>query len=387
MKRASRAAIVGVGSTPYFRRGESLPSTELDLVYQALRRALDDAGLAAKDVDGVVTFAGSLDVGLLAEAVGLKDLRYAAVPMGGGSGSVGSVVLAESAIVAGLCDVVVVAKALQSVRRLGAVYAEKNDAAGDFMWPFGAVAPAHFFALMTQRHMFKYGTTRRHLAEVCITQRRHAIGHPYAAFQEPLTLDEYFGARILSDPLCVYDYTVESDGAVALIVARADRIPDLRSSPVAISGSVMGGDGAWGRGYIGQNMPEELYTTAGHTRLAERLYGQTGIQPQDIDVALLYDHFSPLVLMQLEDWGFCPVGMSGPFVVEGHMAWPDGNIPVNTHGGHLSEAYLVGMTHLVEGVEQIRGTAVKQVPGAELALVTGGPSVLPGSAVVLGREF
>jgi acetyl-CoA acetyltransferase len=387
MNAARRAAIVGVGATPYLRRGESLPRTEMDLVCEALRLALDDAGLATNDVDGVVTFAGTLDVGLFAETVGLEDLRYAAVPMGGGSGSVGSVVLAESAIAAGLCDVVVVLKALQSVRRLGAVYAEKSDAAGDFMWPFGAVAPGHFFSLMTQRHMFKYGTTRRHLAEVCMTQRRHAIGRPHAAFQEPLTLDEYFGARMISDPLCIHDYTVESDGAVALIVAPTDRIPDLRSTPVAISASVMGGDGAWGRGYIGQNMPDELYTTAGHTRLAERLYGQAGIQPQDIDVALLYDHFSPLVLMQLEDWGFCPVGTSGPFVMEGHTAWPDGNIPVNTHGGHLSEAYLVGMTHLVEAVEQIRGTAVKQVAGAELALVTGGPSVLPGSAVVLGRDL
>ena len=386
MNGSHDAAIVGVGATPYLRRGESLPRTELDLVCEAMRLALDDAGLATTDVDGVVTFAGTLDVGLLAETAGLKDIRYAAVPMGGGSGSVSSVILAESAIVAGLCDVVVVVKALQSVRRLGAVYADKSDAAGDFMWPFGAVAPGHFFSLMTQRHMFKFGTTRRHLAEVCMTQRRHAIGRPHAVFQEPLTLDEYFDARMISDPLCVHDYTVESDGAVALIVARKDRAPDLRSTPVAISGSVMGGDGAWGRGYIGQQMPDELYTTAGHTRLAERLYALAGIQPGDIDVALLYDHFSPLVLMQLEDWGFCPVGMSGPFVMEGHMAWPHGSIPVNTHGGHLSEAYLVGMTHLLEGVEQIRGTAVKQVPGAELVLVTGGPSILPGSAIVLGRE-
>ena len=120
--------------------------------------------------------------------------------------------------------------------------------------------------------------------------------------------------------------------------------------------------------------------------MAKRLFEMAGITPQDVDVALLYDHFSPLVIMQLEDYGFCPIGEGGPFVAEGNMRWPGGSIPVNTHGGNLSEAYIIGMTHVREAVEQIRGTAINQVEGAEVALVTGGPAALPVSCTLLARS-
>ena len=189
----------------------------------------------------------------------------------------------------------------------------------------------------------------------------------------------------ISDPLCLYDYTMESDGAVAVVTTSAARARDLRHPPVYIMASAMGGDGRWGRGIYWMGMPDDIYASAGGEAVARMLYERAGIGPGDVDVALLYDHFTPMVLMQLEDYGFCAKGEGGPFVAEGNLRWPTGSIPVNTHGGNLSEAYIIGMTHVKEAVEQLRGTAVNQVDGAEVALVTGGPSSIPMSAVLLHR--
>jgi acetyl-CoA acetyltransferase len=154
---------------------------------------------------------------------------------------------------------------------------------------------------------------------------------------------------------------------------------------VYVLASAHGGAGRWGQAISWMNMPEEYFASSGHRPVARRLYEMAGVGPQDIDVALLYDHFTPMVLMQLEDYGFCKVGESGPLVASGAIRWPTGSIPVNTHGGNLSEAYIIGMTHIREAVEQLRGTAINQVEGAELALVTGGPASIPTSGLILRR--
>jgi acetyl-CoA acetyltransferase len=191
---------------------------------------------------------------------------------------------------------------------------------------------------------------------------------------------------MISDPLCLYDYTMESDGAVAVITVAADRARDLRQPPVYVLASAHGGTGRWGPGiFPWLQAPDDEFASSGHRPVAKRLYEMAGVGADDVDVALLYDHFSPMVIMQLEDYGFAPIGEGGPFVAEGNIRWPTGAIPVNTHGGHLSEAYIIGMTHVREAVEQLRGTAVNQVPGAEIALVTGGPASLPVSGTVLRR--
>ena len=233
--------------------------------------------------------------------------------------------------------------------------------------------------------MHLYGTQREHFAEIAISTRANAIRRPTALRTEPLTLDEYFDARMIADPLCLYDFCMESDGAVAVIVTSAERARDLRHPPAYVLASEHGGQGRWGQSILWMNMPDEMFASSGHRSIARRVYESAGVGPDDIDVALLYDHFSPMVLMQLEDYGFCGRGESGPFVAEGNIRWPDGRIPVNTHGGNLSEVYLIGATHIREGVEQIRGTTVNQVEGAELALVTGGPASIPTSALILGR--
>jgi acetyl-CoA acetyltransferase len=251
----------------------------------------------------------------------------------------------------------------------------------------GLLSPGHSFSLLAQRHMHLYGTRREHFAEVCISTRENAIRRPQTALRkEPLTLDDYFNARMISDPLCLFDYTMESDGAVAVVSVGADRARDLRQPPVYIMASAHGGTGRWGPGLFRYfQAPDDEFASSGHRPVAERMYEMAGIGPSDVDVALLYDHFSPMVIMQLEDYRFCPIGDGGRFVADGNIRFGTGTIPVNTHGGNLSEAYIIGMTHVREAVEQLRGVAVNQVEGAEIALVTGGPASLPVSGTLLRR--
>jgi acetyl-CoA acetyltransferase len=152
-----------------------------------------------------------------------------------------------------------------------------------------------------------------------------------------------------------------------------------------VRAATQGAPGRWGQGVTWFQMPEDYFVSSGHRTVAKRLYEMAGLGPSDIDVALIYDHFTSMVLMQLEDYGFCGIGESGPFVADGNIRWKGGSLPVNTHGGNLSDGYLVGMTHVKEAVEQLRGTGVNQVDGAEVALVTGGPASAPMSGLILRR--
>lgn len=404
MSMKDAAAIVGIGATPYYRRGESLPLSETELACRSILAALDDAGLTIKDLDGFALYSASVDPADLGALLGMDEIRFAATLTSGGGGSAGSLGLAAAAIHSGQAECVVTVMTLQQAkRRLGGSSSEAGGGLFTTMTGGGAyggggvppvvgfvanaglLSPGHSFSLLTQRHMHQYGTTREHLAHVAITQRDYAIKRPTALQQEPLTMDEYFDARMISDPLCLFDYTMETDGSVAAVVTSADRAKDLRQPPVYIMGSAHGGSGRWGTAiFTWFQMPDEYFASSGHRPVAERMYEMAGIGPADVDVALLYDHFSPLVIMQLEDYGFCPIGDGGPFVAEGNTKI-DGVIPTNTHGGHLSEAYIIGMTHVREAVEQLRGVAVNQVPGAEIALVSGGPAGLPVSGTLLRR--
>lgn len=399
-----QTAIVGVGATPYYRRGESYPQTVLEMACKAILAAVDDAGLSIDEVDGFAIYSYACDPAEVAATLGIPEVRFAATLTSGGGGSAGSLGLAAAAITSGMASTVVSVMTLQQRNRRiggtavpGAAGGQKTKgspyAAGGAS-PFdafgansGASAPGHYFSMIAQRHMYRYGTTREHFAEVCMSFRDNALRRPTTALRhEPLTLDDYFNARMISDPLCLFDYTMESDGAVAVVTVGADRAKDLRQPPVYILGSAHGGTGRWGPA-IGKwfQMHDDEFASSGHRPVAKRLYEMAGLGPADVDVALLYDHFSPMVIMQLEDYGFAPIGEGGPFVAAGNIRWKTGTIPVNTHGGHLSEAYVIGMTHVREAVEQLRGTAVNQVDGAEIALVTGGPASLPVSGTLLRR--
>jgi acetyl-CoA acetyltransferase len=393
-----RCAVVGVGATRYYRHGESFPQTNLELAGTALIAAVEDAGLTVDDVDGFALYSGGgVDVALLAQVLGIPDVRFTATLTGGGGGAAGAVGLAAAAIVAGQADVVVSLMSLQQPRdgRFGSVfsrtkggggtYSARATAQSDFMAHTGFMGPGQAFAILTQRHMHLYGTTRAHLAEVAISTRQNALNRPSALMRSPLTLDDYFSARMISEPFCLFDYTLECDGAVAVVTTSAERARDLRHPPAYVTASAQGGSGDWGQSIGWLGMPDEVFASSGHRPVAHDLYTRAGLGPSDVDVALLYDHFTGLVLMQLEDYGLCPIGESGPFVGDGNIRYPGGAIPVNTHGGNLSEAYIIGFTHVKEAVEQLRGTAVNQVPGAEVALVTGGPAPIPVSGLILRR--
>ncbi|MEX0949461.1 MAG: thiolase [Acidimicrobiia bacterium] len=399
MTLQDKAAVVGVGSTPYYKRGRSLPQTPFELAGKAVLAAVEDAGLTIDDVDGLALYSMGLggDTSLFAQVLGIPEVRFTATLTGGGGGAAGSVGLAAAAISSGMAECVVSLMTLQqAASRFGASYAPRGKPGaqysappspeGNFIQPAGLMGPGQMFAVLTQRHFHLYGTKREHLAEVAISTRENAIKRETSIMQNPLTLDDYFNARLIAEPLCLYDFCLECDGAVAVVTTTAERAKDLRHPPAYVRASAHGGNGRWGQAIVWMGMPDEEYASSGHRPVAKRMYEMAGLGPSDVDVALLYDHFSPMVLMQLEDYGFCGIGESGPFVESGAIRWPNGSLPVNTHGGNLSEAYIIGMTHVREAVEQIRGTAVNQVEGCEVALATGGPASIPVSGLLLTKE-
>jgi acetyl-CoA acetyltransferase len=388
-------AIVGIGATPYFRRGQSRPRTTTSLVGEAILNACADAGIAIADVDGMALYSMSgagygqnMDPGSIMETLGMRELTFTATLTAGGGGSAGSIGLARAAILAGDAKCVVTVMALQQADiRFGQIY-NTRDATPEssFVKPSGLSGPGHLMSVLTRRHMHLYGTTRDALAEIAISQRNNALNRPKAIMKTPLTREDYFNARMIAEPLCLLDYCLETDGAVAVITMAADRAKDTKNKPVPVVAAAHGGSREWGRGFSWYGMKrDEVFASSGHAAIADHLYRRAGVGPSDIDVALIYDHFSPMVLMQLEDYGFCAKGEGNDFVLSGAIRYGSGSLPVNTHGGQLSEAYIIGMTHIVEGVEQMRGTAINQVADAELALVTGGPAALPVSGLILGK--
>jgi acetyl-CoA acetyltransferase len=386
-------AIVGIGATDYFKRGESAPRTITELAGEAILAACADAGLSVRDIDGFAYYSGAtagytdkMDTADFMETLGIPEVTFTAALTSGGGGSAGAIGLARAAIVAGDATVVVTVMALQqSKQRLGTVFsAVAPDPINSFLQPSGLAGPGHLMSVLARRHMHLYGTRREAFAEIALSTRANAVNRPKAMHRTPLTLEDYFSARMIAEPLCLYDFCQETDGAVAVITTSTERARDLQQPPVPVVAAAHGGVRDWGRAFAWMGMPDEYFASAGNKPIAQRLYRQAGIGPADIDVALLYDHFTPMVLMQLEDYGFCSRGEGGAFVESGAIRL-GGSIPVNTHGGQLSEAYIIGMTHIVEGVEQMRGTAINQVPDAELALITGGPASLPVSGLILGR--
>jgi acetyl-CoA acetyltransferase len=395
--KAKKAVLIGVGATPYYKRGGSLPKSVTELACEAILAAAKDAGINIQDVDGFAYYSGakagyggdsSLDAALLVETLGIKEINFTAALTGGGGGSAGAIDLARVAVESGKAKYVVTVMALQQApdARLGTVFgASKPTPESSFLQPAGMAGPGQLMALLAKRHMHLYGTRREAFAEIAISTRMNAINRPTALRRDPLTLEEYFSARMISDPLCLYDFCQESDGAVAVITTSSERASDLDAQPVFIAASAHGGSGEWGRAFAGMTMSDRFFATSGHEPIAQRLYSEAGVTSRDIDVALLYDHFTPLVLMQLEDYGFCSRGEGGAFVESGAIRFNGGQIPVNPHGGNLSEGYIIGMTHILEAVEQIRGSAINQVRDAQLALVTGGPASLPVSGLILSK--
>jgi acetyl-CoA acetyltransferase len=259
-----------------------------------------------------------------------------------------------------------------------------------FTMPFGMFSPPIAYAMVLQRHIHRFGTTAEQMGQVAVTTRAHAARNPRAVMGDrPMTMEDYFESRLVSEPFRLFDCCLETDGACAVVVTTAERARDLPPAPVEVLARAQGTSKGFGHGqYSNVSMPDDDYTSAGARTVAKRLWSEAakaGVGSSDIDVAQIYDHFTGLVLLSLEDFGFCPRGEGGPYAASGVLSWPDGAMPTNTHGGSLAEAYIHGLNHVVEGVRQLRGDSTCQVEGAETCLVTSAAGV-PTSALVLARR-
>ncbi|MFB9208958.1 acetyl-CoA acetyltransferase [Nonomuraea spiralis] len=378
-------AIAGVGYTPFTKN--SGVST-LTLACRAVLAALDDAGLPPDAVDGLATHrvGDSAPPSLVAPALGLPDLAWHLDQFGGGSVSHAVVGQAALAVATGMAETVVCYRAINArseFRMGGTGRGVPVSPEVQYQAPYGYVAPPQQYAMYARAHMLRYGTKEEHFGRLAVTQRANAAKNPRALMRTPITLDDYLAARWIAEPFRLLDCCLETDGACAVVVTTAERARDLRRHPVLISAAAWGG----GTSHLSGTAPADPTVTAA-AALAPRLYAQAGLGPRDVDVAEIYDCFTYSVIVQLEDYGFCAKGEGGPYVDSGATAM-DGELPVNTHGGFLSEGYVHGVNHIAEAVAQLRGEAgERQVPGAEVALSTAQPGyILPAtSALILRRS-
>lgn len=374
-----RAAIVGVGATP---QGKLPGSSALSLAVDAFAAALDDAGLTKSDVDGLLTFPGTtspegpLNYLRFGETVGVDPRFTGSMSMGGGTA--GALIQSASmAVSTGMADVV--ACVFGDAARTGGSRFSGASGWGDSWGIWGMYSAAANSAIAASRHMGLYGTTSEQLAEVAVACRYHASLNPNAVMREPITIADHQASRFIVEPLRLLDCCLISDGGVCVIVTSIERAQDLKQPVVQLSGM--------GQGYTAQTLGKEDWWYVPHQKLAlRRAFEMARLGPADIDVAQLYDNFTMSVILWLEHAGFCDVGEGGAFV-EGGRIQLGGELPVNTAGGNLSESYMEGWLHVVEGVRQIRGEGgPRQVDGAEVCLVTGrGMALNCSNAMILTK--
>ncbi|MFF7228893.1 lipid-transfer protein [Streptomyces sioyaensis] len=376
-----RAAIAGIGATEF---SKDSGRSELKLAVEAVRAALDDAGLTPGDVDGMVTFTMDSNPEItVAQAAGIGELSFFSRVHYGGGAACATVQQAALAVATGLAEVVVCYRAFneRSVRRFGSGVQQREPSAegAALGWnlPFGLLTPASWVAMAAQRYLHTYGLTPDAFGHVAVTDRRHAATNPAAYFhRQPITLADHAASRWIVEPLRLLDCCQETDGAQALVVTSPERARTLRHPPALVTAAAQGAGRA-------QEQMTSFYRDAltGLPEMqvvARQLWRTSGLTPADIDVAILYDHFTPFVLMQLEEFGFCAPGEAADFVAADAL-------PLNTHGGQLGEAYLHGMNGIAEAVRQLRGTSVNQAGTPAHVLVTAGTGV-PTSGLVLGAD-
>lgn len=383
---SGRIAIVGVGESDI---GKVPGMTGLGLNAQAAKRALDDAGLKVSDIDGVLTAYSFTEPyfmlgSVLCEYLGLKPRYNASLVVGGGSPAV-MLKHAAEAILAGSADTILVCagenratgqsrdSAISALLAVGHPYFEQ---------PYGGSIPG-FYAMIAQRHMHVYGTTKEQLAHVAVNTRRHALLHPNAHMKKGISLDEVLSAKPIADPLGMLDCCLISDAGGAFIVTSSERAKDLRSKPAYLLG-------------IGEHHTHEhlmcapSLTEFGAKQSGKIAYEMAGLKPSEIDVAQLYDCFTIVPLIELEELGFCEPGEGGAFFADGRASI-GGKLPINTHGGMLSHAHAGaagGLFGIVEAVRQLRGgLGERQVKDAELALVHNEGGILSSHCtLILGNQ-
>jgi len=384
MSLRDKACVTGIGETAYLRGSTS---TAFELQIESSLKAIADAGLTPKDIDGVIPIgiiSGTADDFI--ENFGLPDLRFSTVIPHGGASPAMALQCAAAAVAAGVCRHVLITFGRN-------VTGMANNRAGarihsmpqfhyvtEFEYPIGAAAPAQLYAPMARRHMELYGTTTDQFGEVAVACREHALLNDNAVMKKPITLEDYRNSRMISDPFRLLDCSLESDGGAAIVVSAADCAADLRQRRVYISGVAEGHPDS--PGSITQR-PD--MTHLGIAKAAQRAFRMAGVTHADIDLVELYDCFTYVVICQLEALGFCKKGEGGPFIENGRLRL-GGALPTNTHGGLLSQAHVWGLNHIVELVRQLRGDAGRaQVKDAEVGLVTGYGDMGDGAVAILRR--
>ncbi len=382
------AAVIGVGESEFYVRGRS-PDSEFRLACTAIQRAVEDAGLALADIDGIVSYMDQRNDPLrLAATLGLKELRWAAQTWaGGGNNAAAAVQLADAAVCGGYAKHVVAFRALAQ-GQFGRFGQSRGGAArmpGDMAWkaPYGLLSPAQECALHTQRFMHDHGISQEALCSISLACYANAQLNPRAIRHgDPLTREKYHASRWIVEPFHLYDCCPENDGATAIVVTTPERARDLRPKPVPILATAQG----LGPKYGFSAFQERWFPGMFYGNVGEAIWQRAGVRPPDVDVVQFYENFTGPVMMTLCEMGFCEPGEVEAFVADGALEGPDAKLPFNTSGGNIGEAYIHGFELVAEAARQVRGDSTCQVKDVALSLVVAGPGYSPGSAVLFGAN-
>ena len=385
---AGTAAVAGVGETSH-TRGADPAATDLSLAVHAAVAAVRDAGLTPADVNGLIAPYMGPGAEELITHLGLRDIRFASQVRLGGASPVAAIGHAAGAIAAGLAEVVLipVGWAAYSGRRARSL--AKADASTpyrravrDLYSPYGVFAPPQVYAQLAARHMHEFGTPAAALGTIAVNTRDNAVRNPTALMRTPITMDEYLASRWIVEPYRLFDCCLETDSGAAIVVTSAERARSRDDRPLAV---------VEGFAEARPSEPEDMFNRAdffetGLTAAAPRAWEMAGLGPADMDFAQIYDCFTFEVLQQLEEAGFCGRGEGGAFMLSGATG-PGGRLPLNTHGGMLSQGHALGLAHVVEAVRQLRGEAAgRQVGSCRFGVVTGWGDLGDGSIAILGRK-
>lgn len=386
--KKNKIVIAGVGET---EQGKIPDKSSFHFLSLASKLAIEDAGIKKSDVDGLVTAFSLVEHTFMhcttfADYFGMRPRFFSSVAVGGAT-AVWMVAEAAMAIASGQAEVVLCVRGdntLSGISSSGMVALIREMCHAEFEFPYGLTTPGGY-ALAAQRYLHDFGATREHLAAVAVTMRKHAALKENAMNKEPLTVEEVINSRVIAEPLTKYDCSIISDGGAAFIITTEAKAKELGiKNPLAYLWGM-------GQGYSHQYLTtlrdlNQIYNAIDSS--GQRAFQTAGIGPKDVDVAFLYDCFTITVLLELEGLGFVPKGEGGPFALEGRMEIGK-DLPVNTHGGLLSQAHLGAMHHVVEATIQLRGTAAgpRQVKDAEVALVHGNGGIVSAhSTVILGKQ-
>jgi len=382
-----KAAIVGIGATEFSKESGR---SELRLAAECVLAALDDAGLDPKEIDGMSTYTADLNAEIeVNRAIGGGDLRFFSRTHYGGGAACAPLLHAAMAVATGVAHTIVCYRAMNErsayrfgsgVHNLPPVPTTENLPFAMHS-PYGLLTPAAWVAMNARRYMHECGATTEDFGRVAVADRKHAATNPLAWFyQRPITLEDHQNSPWIVDPLRLLDCCQESDGAVAVVVTSLERARDLKKKPVRIASAAQCASSD--QRLMTRFYSDDIVGLPEMGMVAKTLYETAEVGQEDIQVAIFYDHFTPFVLIQLEEFGFCGRGEAKDFIRDGAIEI-GGRLPINTHGGQLGEAYIHGMNGIAEGARQIRGESINQVAGVQHVIVTAGTGV-PTSGVILG---